>query len=302
MASLGCRSGFVGCSHRRLAAGVACSAPGARACRSGAPAAATAARLFEIKLVQQLPPFAVLLFGRAGEPQRAALDVDDLRRTSLWNVSRQLLERLRMDLRVRILLQARQHGGRAADGAGGARGILDAAAVVVVGRHWPGTNTLASTAAAPRNVRVRAWFRARVSFSISRSSSGASCRTSRASARRNWRSSRSPCRRRRRRARGCARCGWCRDRPCAGRRARPDHALRVLRQVAVHRLRARGPARSAARSRGGCRDDSRQQQIARGHHVVGDLRIDVLERIALLERRVGLVRAGVRGALVALLR
>ena len=57
----------------------------ARACRSTwrwrtwRGRAGTAAGLFEIQLAQQLPPLAVLLLRRAGEPQRAAFDVHDLR-------------------------------------------------------------------------------------------------------------------------------------------------------------------------------------------------------------------------------
>ena len=81
-------------------------------------------------MFEQLAPFAVLIFGRAGEAQRVALDFDDLRRDVGLEALRELLQRIGVYAGVGIFLDARHHRGNTTHGAGGAHRIVDAAGVV----------------------------------------------------------------------------------------------------------------------------------------------------------------------------
>ena len=98
-------------------------------------------RLLFVQLLEQLAPLAVLVFGGAREAQRVAFDFDHLRRDFRLEALRELLQGVGVGARVGVFLHAREDGGDAAHGAGVARRVRDAAAVVAaagVGREDAG--------------------------------------------------------------------------------------------------------------------------------------------------------------------
>ena len=203
-----------------------------------------------------------------------------------------------MHFRVRVLLQSRQKGRRAADGAAVTRRGLNALAVVVVGaalighqharQHRRRTEVGAGArlvertlllldlleAGAPplaiREAHLVAEIRVVAVDGVDHGGVALADALD---------------------ARG--------DRIVGGRQARHSHqALGVLREVAAHRRRRQITRERQLRHAADVAPLAGRQRIARRHHVVGDGRIQVLERVACLQGGVGLVRAGIRRALV----